>query len=60
MQLETSSGLNEKIRVILQSWNLHLAVIKIALQIAYVKYHNIKFSIDKITRIFTFVVSEWI
>lgn len=58
MELETSSGLNEKIRVILQSWNLHLSFTKIALQIAYAKYHNIKISIDKITRIFTFVVKE--
>ena len=59
MELETSSGLNEKIRVILRSRNVHLAVIKMALRIAYAKYHNIKISTDKITKIFTSVVNEW-
>lgn len=32
MEVETSTGSNEKIQVVLQAWNLLLAVIKIALQ----------------------------
>lgn len=53
MELVTSTGLNEKIQVILQAWNLLLAVIKITLQTSHgnIQKQNriiFKFSLSKL------------
>lgn len=53
MELVTSTGLNEKIQVILQAWNLLLAITKVTLQTSHGNIQNqnriiFKFSLSKL------------